>query len=162
NLIPTVNSDQDEGDPVLSADGCELYFASRPIGGTYHLFRTQVVNERPHREPSTAIDRPAADTSVPVEPRVGIVRRARNIRARRETYGQRTGLELHVSAAAGRSFCQRRYDEDRSWYSREVRLCIGIRTRGGNRAHDDAGRSRTAGRRAGAVPARRRVPSASA
>jgi hypothetical protein len=43
-LIPTVNGDQDDGDPVLSADGCELYFASRRIGGTYHLFRTQVMN----------------------------------------------------------------------------------------------------------------------
>jgi hypothetical protein len=44
NLIPAVNGEQDEGDPVLSADGCELYFASRRTGGAYHLFRTQVVN----------------------------------------------------------------------------------------------------------------------
>jgi hypothetical protein len=43
-LIPSVNSDQNDGDPMLSADGCELYFASRRIGGKYHLFRTQVVN----------------------------------------------------------------------------------------------------------------------
>jgi Tol biopolymer transport system component len=41
-LIPTVNSDQSDGDPMLSADGCELYFASRRLGGGYRLFRAQV------------------------------------------------------------------------------------------------------------------------
>lgn len=41
-LIPSVNSDQEDGDPVLSADGCELYFASTRVGGKYHLFRAQV------------------------------------------------------------------------------------------------------------------------
>jgi Tol biopolymer transport system component len=41
-LIPSVNSDQEDGDPVLSADGCELYFASTRVGGKHHLFRAQV------------------------------------------------------------------------------------------------------------------------
>ena len=41
-LIPSVNSDQEDGDPVLSADGCELYFASRRAGSKYHLFRARV------------------------------------------------------------------------------------------------------------------------
>jgi hypothetical protein len=43
-LIPTVNSDEDDSDPMLSADGCTLYFASShgdPIGHR-HLFRAQV------------------------------------------------------------------------------------------------------------------------
>ena len=40
--IPTVNGDTDDGDPMLSADGCELYFASTRTGGKYHLFRAQV------------------------------------------------------------------------------------------------------------------------
>ena len=40
--IPTVNSGFDELDPVLSADGCELYLASRRVGGKYHLFRARV------------------------------------------------------------------------------------------------------------------------
>jgi Tol biopolymer transport system component len=39
-LIPGVNSNVQEGDPMLSADGCELYFASNRAGdGNYHLFR---------------------------------------------------------------------------------------------------------------------------
>jgi Tol biopolymer transport system component len=42
-LIPNVNSDQSDGDPVLSADGCELYFASTRVGGKFHLFRARVV-----------------------------------------------------------------------------------------------------------------------
>jgi hypothetical protein len=40
--IPVVNSDDHDGDPMLSADGCELYFASNRGGGTYHVFRAQV------------------------------------------------------------------------------------------------------------------------
>jgi Tol biopolymer transport system component len=36
--IPVVNSDSDDGDPMLSADGCELYFASTRNGGDYDLF----------------------------------------------------------------------------------------------------------------------------
>jgi hypothetical protein len=42
-LIPTVNSDQSDGDPMLSADGCELYFASKRLGGGFHLFRAHVM-----------------------------------------------------------------------------------------------------------------------
>lgn len=42
-LIPSVNSDQSDGDPVLSADGCELYFASRRAGSEFHLFRARVM-----------------------------------------------------------------------------------------------------------------------
>ena len=41
-LIPNVNSDQRDGDPMLSADGCELYFASQRLG-EFHLFRAQVM-----------------------------------------------------------------------------------------------------------------------
>ena len=41
-LVPTANSDGNDGDPVLSADGCELYFASQGSGGKYHLFHAQV------------------------------------------------------------------------------------------------------------------------
>jgi Tol biopolymer transport system component len=41
-LIPSVNGDQDDGDPVLSADGCELYFSSTRVGGKHHLFHAQV------------------------------------------------------------------------------------------------------------------------
>jgi Tol biopolymer transport system component len=41
-LIPTVNGDADDGDPMLGADGCELYFSSNRTGGKYHLFRAQV------------------------------------------------------------------------------------------------------------------------
>jgi hypothetical protein len=41
-LIPMVNSDQDDGDPVLSADGCELYFASTRDGGKYQLFHARM------------------------------------------------------------------------------------------------------------------------
>jgi len=31
-VVPTINSDEDEADPMLSADGCELYFAARHDG----------------------------------------------------------------------------------------------------------------------------------
>jgi Tol biopolymer transport system component len=40
--IPTVNSDKDDGDPMLSADGCELYFASTRKGGDYDLYVARV------------------------------------------------------------------------------------------------------------------------
>jgi Tol biopolymer transport system component len=40
--IPTVNSTEEEGDPMLSADGCELYFASTRDGGRFHLFHAQI------------------------------------------------------------------------------------------------------------------------
>jgi hypothetical protein len=41
--IPTVNSNDNDADPMLSADGCELYFASdRDGGGKYHLFHATV------------------------------------------------------------------------------------------------------------------------
>lgn len=41
--IPTVNTGgADEFDPVLSADGCELYFASNRTGGKFHIFHAQV------------------------------------------------------------------------------------------------------------------------
>src|ERR1043165_8655128 len=41
--IPTVNSNDNDADPLLSADGCELYFASdRDGGGKYHLFHATV------------------------------------------------------------------------------------------------------------------------
>ena len=41
--IPTVNTSFNEIDPVLSQDGCELYFASdRDSDGHYHLFRAQI------------------------------------------------------------------------------------------------------------------------
>jgi hypothetical protein len=43
--IPTVNSDiANDADPMLSADGCELYFASMRDGGKYQLFRATLVN----------------------------------------------------------------------------------------------------------------------
>lgn len=42
-LIPTVNSDQEDGDPMLSDDGCDLYFSSTRSGGKYHLFHANVV-----------------------------------------------------------------------------------------------------------------------
>jgi hypothetical protein len=42
-LIPAVNSDFDDGDPMLSADGCELYFSSKRVGGKYQLFHAQVM-----------------------------------------------------------------------------------------------------------------------
>jgi Tol biopolymer transport system component len=41
-LIPAVNGDAEDGDPMLSDDGCELYFASNRSGNTYHLFHAQV------------------------------------------------------------------------------------------------------------------------
>jgi Tol biopolymer transport system component len=40
--IPTVNGASNDGDPVLSADGCELYFASDRNGGKYHLFHAEI------------------------------------------------------------------------------------------------------------------------
>lgn len=41
--IPTVDTDVNEIDPMLSHDGCELYFASdRDITGNLHLFRAQI------------------------------------------------------------------------------------------------------------------------
>lgn len=43
-LIPTVNSDANEGDPFLSADGCELYFSSTRSDGKYHMFRARLMN----------------------------------------------------------------------------------------------------------------------
>lgn len=42
-LIPNVNGDKDDGDPMLSADGCELYFASTRNGDKYHLFHGLVM-----------------------------------------------------------------------------------------------------------------------
>jgi WD40 repeat protein len=42
-LIPMVNSNVQDGDPMLSADGCELYFASRRgASGGYDLYRASV------------------------------------------------------------------------------------------------------------------------
>ncbi|TMQ06130.1 MAG: hypothetical protein E6J91_38695 [Deltaproteobacteria bacterium] len=41
--IPSVNSGSNDFDPVLSADGCELYFASTRDGGRFHLFHAQVM-----------------------------------------------------------------------------------------------------------------------
>jgi Tol biopolymer transport system component len=42
-LIPNVNSDDLDGDPMLSADGCTLYFASHQGGGnSYNLFSAEV------------------------------------------------------------------------------------------------------------------------
>ena len=40
--IPTVNSNAEDGDPMLSADGCELYFASTRDGGKFHLFHARI------------------------------------------------------------------------------------------------------------------------
>jgi hypothetical protein len=40
-LIPTINSSDDEADPMLSADGCELYFAVRK-NGDYDLYVSEV------------------------------------------------------------------------------------------------------------------------
>jgi Tol biopolymer transport system component len=40
--LPAVNSTAGEGDPVLAADGCELYFASNRRDGKYHLFHAPV------------------------------------------------------------------------------------------------------------------------
>lgn len=37
-LIPTANDGEDDADPMLDADGCELYFASRRNGGDFDLF----------------------------------------------------------------------------------------------------------------------------
>jgi len=41
-LIPTVNGSMEDDDPVLSDDGCELYFSSNRNGGKFHLFHAQV------------------------------------------------------------------------------------------------------------------------
>lgn len=41
-LIPTVNGNMEDDDPVLSADGCDLYFSSTRNGGKYHLFHASV------------------------------------------------------------------------------------------------------------------------
>lgn len=42
--MPNVNSSTDDGDPMISADGCELYFSStRGSGGKYHLLQAQVM-----------------------------------------------------------------------------------------------------------------------
>jgi Tol biopolymer transport system component len=42
--IPMVNSTGDDVDPVLGADGCDLYFSSnRDPGGTFHLFHARVM-----------------------------------------------------------------------------------------------------------------------
>jgi hypothetical protein len=41
-LIPGLNTDAEDGDPMLSSDGCTLYFASTRNGGTYRLFRAQI------------------------------------------------------------------------------------------------------------------------
>jgi len=38
---PTVNGASNDGDPVLSADGCELYFAARR-DGDFDLYVSQV------------------------------------------------------------------------------------------------------------------------
>lgn len=43
-LIPGVNSTADDADPMLSADGCELYFSSnRGSDGKYHLFHARIM-----------------------------------------------------------------------------------------------------------------------
>jgi Tol biopolymer transport system component len=42
-LIPTINSPDDDADPMLSADGCELYFAARH-NGDYDLYVSQVAH----------------------------------------------------------------------------------------------------------------------
>jgi hypothetical protein len=46
-LIPGVNSNTFDGDPVLGADGCDLYFAStRATDGRYHLFHAAMTPPR--------------------------------------------------------------------------------------------------------------------
>jgi hypothetical protein len=46
-LIPGVSSGVQDGDPMLSADGCELYFASnRASDGKYHLFRAAMTPQQ--------------------------------------------------------------------------------------------------------------------
>lgn len=42
-VIPAVNTEEDDADPMLSADGCELYFAARH-DGDYELYVTRVAN----------------------------------------------------------------------------------------------------------------------
>jgi hypothetical protein len=41
--IPMLNGTADDGDPVLSADGCELYFASAR-GGARHIWHADVMH----------------------------------------------------------------------------------------------------------------------
>jgi hypothetical protein len=41
-LIPSVNMPGSEVDPVLTSDGCELYFSSNQRAGRRHIFRAQV------------------------------------------------------------------------------------------------------------------------
>jgi len=41
--IPTVNTDSNEFDPQLSADGCDLYFAS-DRGGRFQLFHAAIAS----------------------------------------------------------------------------------------------------------------------
>ena len=41
-LIPTVNGNAEDDDPMLSADGCDLYFSSTRNGGKYHLFHASM------------------------------------------------------------------------------------------------------------------------
>lgn len=43
--VPTVNSDANDGDPVLSADGCRLYFASDRGATDYALYVAPVILE---------------------------------------------------------------------------------------------------------------------
>lgn len=40
--IPSVNDTSDDFDPVLSSDGCDLYFGSTRDGGKFHVFRARV------------------------------------------------------------------------------------------------------------------------
>lgn len=47
HIVPSVNSDFEDGDPALSADGCELYFASTRStaagsSAQYHLYKAVV------------------------------------------------------------------------------------------------------------------------
>jgi Tol biopolymer transport system component len=41
-LVPGVNSTSSDGDPMLSADGCELYFSSTRTGDDYDLYTAQI------------------------------------------------------------------------------------------------------------------------
>ncbi|HEX7843017.1 MAG TPA: hypothetical protein VF469_36340 [Kofleriaceae bacterium] len=40
--IPTINTSGSEVDPILSDDGCELYFSSTQRDGKHHIFHAQV------------------------------------------------------------------------------------------------------------------------
>jgi Tol biopolymer transport system component len=48
--IPGVNSNQDDVDPMLSADGCELYFSSNRDGSNenYNLYFARLASAPPH------------------------------------------------------------------------------------------------------------------